>query len=155
MLRPPRPTLFPYTTLFRSATAGLALRGVLLQPVLPHQGGRRLARHDRRAAPHARPRLLRSRRRLGGRARRGPVARRRGSAVSGVGARGGGLRHAVGEEPLGVSRGAPAWPGRPELWRSRRATASPGRDERWGSRRATASPGATSVGGFGGPFRGP
>src|SRR5207249_6951936 len=33
-------------------------------------------------------------------------------------------------EPVGVSRGATASPGRPERWRSRRATASPGRDER-------------------------
>src|SRR2546422_6282981 len=40
--RPPRSTLFPYTTLFRSLERSLALAGVRL--ALPHRAGWRLAR---------------------------------------------------------------------------------------------------------------
>src|SRR5256885_3736436 len=47
--RPPRSTLFPYTTLFRSATAGAALG----PPVLPRAAAR--GRHSRpRGAPGGR-----------------------------------------------------------------------------------------------------
>ena len=67
---------------------GSALRGLVLQPMLPHQGGRGLARHDRRTAPHARSYILRNCWRMGRSHRRGPVAGRWRSAVHGVGAQG-------------------------------------------------------------------
>src|SRR3712207_7883897 len=57
--RPPRSTLFPYTTLFRSARAGEEVRLVVVDPGRPRRtgrdarggGGARGARGDRRAGP--------------------------------------------------------------------------------------------------------
>src|SRR3712207_8057988 len=67
--RPPRSTLFPYTTLFRSRRAALAVGGGLArQPdLLPRAGGAlRLPRHERRAARPCAGRHGCARRRLRG-----------------------------------------------------------------------------------------
>src|SRR2546430_7334111 len=46
--RPPRSTLFPYTTLFRSIRERRRRRDVVDRDV-PHGGGRRVARQDRKS----------------------------------------------------------------------------------------------------------
>src|SRR3712207_7824128 len=53
--RPPRSTLFPYTTLFRSVPGGLDREDLLLHAhVLPHLGAAPQALGDRRAADERR-----------------------------------------------------------------------------------------------------
>src|SRR3712207_7305165 len=63
--RPPRSTLFPYTTLFRSRRAARRSRSANLFPLLSLQGA---ARHDGSTGPpHDAPRGSAPRRQLGGR----------------------------------------------------------------------------------------
>src|SRR4030095_11002581 len=112
------------------AQAGVAVRGVVLEPVLSDQGGRGLARFDRPAPHYARALLLRGRRGLEGRDGRGPVALwLRRSALRGVGANGTGLaqRHdeaAAGRRACHVARVA-AVPAR-DLADQRQAQPGPG-----------------------------
>src|SRR5690349_23105348 len=51
MRRPPRPTLFPYTTLFRSPDGGRARGGARPRGRGLRRGPRAVQRHDRQAAP--------------------------------------------------------------------------------------------------------
>src|SRR5258706_8346915 len=52
--RPPRSTLFPYTTLFRSRRVGLATRGFHLGPTPGGRGGVEVAEEPFHGAPLAR-----------------------------------------------------------------------------------------------------
>src|SRR5687767_15565812 len=60
--RPPRSTLFPYTTLFRSAEADFTIRACrathsrLLRPRTPFLGGNRPRQHHQSACGSTRPR---------------------------------------------------------------------------------------------------